>query len=378
MKSKGLKISLVGSVGLPPKYGGWETFAAQIGPRLSRVLDVTVYCCARRYTSRKRRFDGAKLVYIPILDANGFQSIFYDLFSMLHAVKRSNAILVLGVSGAIFFPFIRLLSHVKIITNIDGLEWKRAKWGYLPGLYLRISEYFAVKFSHKIISDNDGIRSYVKEKYGVDSELIEYGADHVDESPLQESYLSNEVHLVFKKINGAFALSVCRIEPENNIDIILDAFSRTAKCKLIIVGNWESSRYSRMLRKRYSSTTNLILMDALYDNQALRFLRQNCKIYIHGHSVGGTNPSLLEAMQCSCPVIAYDCVFNRFTTENEALYFVDERSLVLRLNSTSQADLASIGQRMGVIARRRYTWASVGEKYLRMIQQTCCVNSDKE
>ena len=238
------------------------------------------------------------------------QSIPYDIVSLISAVwKRSDVILLLGVSGAIALPFVRLVSSARIVTNIDGIEWRREKWQGLAKWFLRFSEKMAVRFSHEVISDNGAIAEYVKHTYGVDSHVIAYGGDHavavdavaVDEYALPDSY----------------AFSVCRIEPENNVHMVVEAFSKLKSHPLVMVGNWNNSEYGRSLREQYASCDNIFLLDPIYDLGKLKTLRSRALFYIHGHSAGGTNPSLVEAMHFGKPVLAFDCNFNRYTMEDK-------------------------------------------------------------
>ena len=178
---KPIKIAIVGVVGIPANYGGFETLVENIVKYHDAYCfpgSITVFCSSRSYTVRAANFLSAKLEYVP-LNANGAQSILYDFISLFLAVrKRVDVILLLGVSGAVALPLIRLISSAKIITNIDGIEWRRQKWRGLAKNFLRLSEKMAMRFSHVVIADNSGIASYVKQAYGINSEVIAYGGDH--------------------------------------------------------------------------------------------------------------------------------------------------------------------------------------------------------
>lgn len=299
------------------------------------------------------------MIYIP-LNANGIQSIPYDIISLIYASwHRSNIILCLGVSGAIILPIIRYFSSAHIITNIDGIEWRREKWQGLAKIFLRFSEKMAVRYSHEVISDNGAIAEYVKESYGVDSHVIAYGGDHalqVEAVPVVEYGLP--VNYVF---------SVCRIEPENNLHIILETFSKLTSRPLVIVGNWVNSEYGRTIREQYSVYKNMFLLDPIYELGKLKTLRSNALIYVHGHSAGGTNPSLVEAMHFGKPILAFDCNFNRNTTENKAIYFKTSADLLHLIESTSNSECERIGLNMLEIAQRRYTWKVVAEQYFSLL-----------
>ncbi|SCZ67273.1 DUF1972 domain-containing protein [Thiohalomonas denitrificans] len=355
-------IAILGTVGLPAQYGGFETLVENLVHyrEHSAASDVlTVYCSSRSYPERTPEYLTARLKYIP-LQANGVQSIPYDFLSLVSAVwNRNDVILLLGVSGAIALPLVRLVSSARVVTNIDGKEWRREKWRGLAKKFLRFSERIAVRYSHEVISDNAAIADYVKDTYGVNSHVIAYGGDHavaVDAVPVDEYSLPDK-----------YAFSVCRIEPENNVHIIVEAFSAQETIALVLVGNWENSDYGRDLRHRYQAFNNLYLLDPIYDLGKLKTLRSKAAVYLHGHSAGGTNPSLVEAMHFGVPIIAFDCDFNRSTTEDRALYFSDVESLRHQIITLDDAVSEKVGKDMVEIAQRRYTWAKVAEQYFALL-----------
>jgi len=356
------RISIIGTVGLPANYGGFETLVENlIRYDNSNTLknEITVYCSSKSYTEKKISYLTAKLKYIPFY-ANGAQSIPYDIFSLFSAIwNRSDVILVLGVSGAIVLPLIRLLSSARIVTNIDGIEWRRQKWKGVAKSFLRLSEKFAVRFSHEVISDNAAIAEYVKQTYGVDSHVIAYGGDHV--------LAAKDEDVSKYKLPDQYVFSVCRIEPENNVHMIVGAFSRQDELALIIVGNWNNSDYGKELREQYAYNEHIYFLEPIYDLGKLKTLRQNASVYIHGHSAGGTNPSLVEAMHFARPVLAFDCNFNRCTTEDKALYFTSADELAAIITSNTDIN-ESVAHDMLEIAQRRYTWEIVKQQYFNLFK----------
>lgn len=357
------KIAVLGTVGVPAIYGGFETLAENLVRHHDSMTlpdTLTVYCSGKSYPAASPVYLSARLKYVP-LNANGVQSIPYDIWSLFSAIwHRNDVILLLGVSGAIVLPLIRLLSSARIITNIDGIEWRREKWQGLAKHFLRFSERMAVRFSHEVISDNGAIADYVKQTYGVDSHVIAYGGDH---AVAVEAVAVDEF-----KLPAQYALSVCRIEPENNMHLIVEAFSRQSVLALVIVGNWNNSEYGRALRERYSTCSNLFLLDPIYDLGKLKTLRSQASLYIHGHSAGGTNPSLVEAMHFGKAVLAFDCNYNRSTTENRALYFSDIGGLVQLVETLNAIEMGEVGRNMAEIAVRRYTWRIVAKQYFALLR----------
>jgi glycosyltransferase involved in cell wall biosynthesis len=160
-----------------------------------------------------------------------------------------------------------------------------------------------------------------------------------------------------------YAITVCRIEPENNIDIILKTFAHQAKIPLVIIGNWQNSSYGIHLLQKYGQFTHLHLLKPIYESETLNFLRSHATIYIHGHSAGGTNPSLVEAMFLGLPVFAFDCVYNRYTTENKCLYWSNSDELSKHVLQTDKVELISISENMKHIAHEKYKWKIIVEKY---------------
>ena len=358
---KNNKIAIIGTVGLPAKYGGFETLTEYLTEHLGGSLDLTVFCSSKSYSSRLPTYNNARLIYVP-LNANGVQSILYDIISMFRALFFADTFLILGVSGCIALPFIRFISRKKIVVNIDGLEWKRAKWNRKAQWFLRYSEQLAVKYSDRIIADNKAIQDYVTEEYGVESTLIEYGGDHVEKVPL-----SKEMQDAYPLSHTPYAFKVCRIVPENNVEIILEAFS-VVDFPLILVGNFDNSEYGQMLVKKFSNVKNIQLCDPIYDQGKLDQLRGNAALYVHGHSAGGTNPSLVEAMCLGLPIAAFDVDYNRETTVNQALYFSTSDDLIDIVNN-KQAQFDGIRAAMEEIALSRYSWRKITQEYADLL--TC-------
>lgn len=357
-----MKIVILGTVGVPANYGGFETLAENLVKYhdVTTLPDtITIYCSSRSCSAINPSYLSAKLKYVP-LNANGVQSIPYDIWSLFSAVwNRNDVILLLGVSGAIALPLVRLISSVRIVTNIDGIEWRRQKWQGLAKRFLRFSEKIAVRFSDAVISDNAAIAEYVKQTYGVNSHVIAYGGDHavaVDAIAVDELDLPDR-----------YAFSVCRIEPENNVHLIVEAFSRQDAIPLVMVGNWNNSEYGRAIRTRYAACSHLFLLNPIYELGKLKTLRSNAVFYVHGHSAGGTNPSLVEAMHFGRPILAFDCSFNRATTEEKALFFStsDELLELIRIADGPQSE--KVGHDLLEIAQRRYTWDVVANEYFSLL-----------
>ncbi|QBN17529.1 DUF1972 domain-containing protein [Flavobacterium nackdongense] len=359
------KIAIIGTVGLPARYGGFETLADHLLTHLAEKYDFTVYCSKNKYTKEERiaTYKGASLKYLP-LDANGVQSIPYDTLSILHALWKNDVLLVLGVAGAWILPFVKFFTNKKIIISIDGIEWKRDKWPLLAKLYLWWAEKLAVKYSHIDISDNESIQDYTALRYETLSRVIEYGADHTLEvKPEANDFIK------YPFLKQEYAVKVCRIEPENNIHLVLNAFEKTSRMPLVLVGNWNNSVYGKELKEQYANATNLCLLDPIYNQREIDLIRGNASLNIHGHSAGGTNPSLVEAMYLGLPIIAFKVSYNRTTTENKAIYFSTSEELIDILNTISEDTLGNLRNEMKAIALRRYTWSTISQQYEFLIKE---------
>ena len=384
--SRKTKVAIIGIVGVPACYGGFESLVDNLLDFTPPDVEYTVFCSASKYEKRLETYKGARLVYLD-RDANGVSSVLYDYEGMKRAVALgADVMLVLGVSGCLFLPRIRRRFKGKIITNIDGLEWKRDKWKFYAKWLLRFSERQAVRHSDIIIGDNRGITDYIKSAYKKVTakkrvELIAYGGDNVvrgeDDSLFAEYPYARE----------NYAVTVCRIEPENNVHVILEAFASLEKSMengslvvvgnwgnskygkglremytLVVVGNWEKSEYGRALKEKYSRYKNLHLFDPIYEGHTINWIRSHASLYVHGHSAGGTNPSLVEAMNLGLPILAFDCVYNRATTEEKALYWrsaEDIRRLVLE----RQGEFKRVADDMLEVGKRLYSWEKIAGLY---------------
>lgn len=353
---KNTKLAIIGTVGIPAKYGGFETLVENLTHYLANDIKMTIYCSSKAYDTKLEAYNNAKLEYID-LDANGISSILYDIVSLLKA-RDSDVLLVLGVSGCIFLPILKIFSKAKIIVNIDGLEWKRDKWGKFAKSFLKFSEKIAVRYADTVIVDNKVIQDHVTSTYAKESTLIAYGADHVEKVAV-----SDKVSSQYPFLNEKYAFTVCRIEPENNLHMILEAFSQQDTLPLIIIGNWKASKYGLDLLKKYAAISHIHLLDPIYDQKILNQFRSNAYIYIHGHSAGGTNPSLVEAMYLGLPIFAYGVNYNKETTGCRAMYFMNSNELQHLIENIDENNLNTMSKKMFEVADERYRWKIISDQY---------------
>ena len=361
------RVAIIGVVGVPARYGGLETLAHHLVMELSDELALSVYNSKWNYLPEEREssWNGAAIYYLPFR-ANGVQSIIYDIIAMLHAIIRNDALIVLGVSGCVFLPLLKLFFRKKkILVNIDGLEWRRPKWGKLASAYLKFAEKIAVKFADRVIADNLAIQQYVQETYGRDSDIIAYGGDHV-----KTAEMLPEDKEKYPFLTQSYGVKACRIEPENNIEMILEAFAQIDFMDLVILGNWNDSVFGKKLWKKYGSYSHIHLLDFVRDRRILDVLRCHADVYLHGHSAGGTNPSLVEAMNLGLPIIAYGgTVFNRNTTHHQALYFETSDQLLAQLKELKPEVRSALGEKMKKLGQKYYSWKKISRQYAQAIEE---------
>jgi hypothetical protein len=353
-----MNIAIVGIQGIPNNYGGFETLSEYLVKYRSEDIEFTVYCSSADLPTRLSTYNGAKLKYIPI-SSHGAKGIVYDTLSLLHAAKNSSdVILILGFGTGFIMPFLSKKTRQKIILNFGGLDWKRDKWGKFAQKIIRYSEKLLVKNSAIVISDNPGIQDYITKTYNKESELIAYGGDQAVSTPYTKEHVAQ-----YPFLKDKYAFIVTRIQSDNNIEMMLQALKNANKYPFVIVGNWNASLYGQTLKTKYQGINPLILLDAIYDRNILDVLRSNCYFYVHGHSAGGTNPSLCEAMYLELPIFAFASGYNEETTHHKALYFSNEEELRNLILDVDDKNLQSMKVELKLIANKYYKWDIITEQY---------------
>ena len=348
-----MKIAIVGTNGIPASYGGFETLVEYIVEYLATKHEVTVYCSGRKQNITN--YKGANLKFIN-LSANNFQSIFYDIISIIDACSKFDKILILGSSGTVILPLL-IPVRKKFIFNFGGLDWERSKWSYFTKKFLKMSEAIGVYCSHRVIADNDCIAQYISNKYHRESAIIAYGGDQTQR--IATSFVDMEKFIF---MNKNYFLTVARIQKDNNIEMLLNSFVELKDLNFVLIGNYESSKYGKYIKSEYQNYPNIHLIDAIYDITILNAIRFAAKAYIHGHSAGGTNPALVESLFLDIPVIAFDNCYNRSTTNNMCLYFRDLKELKDSVNFIVRNNYIR-NEGLSDYARSRYMWADISKRY---------------
>lgn len=348
-----MRIAIVGSKGIPAAYGGFETLAEYLAINLVAAdNEVTVYCSGKG----PEKYKGVELKYLT-LRANGLQGIAYDFFSLIHANRKADVILMLGSPAGFLLRFIPGLRD-KLVFNYGGLDFKRSKWNRSVQRIIKLGKDEAVRRSWKIIADNQKIVDFIIEENNIEKSriaLIPYGGDHALKSMIDPGL----------QLPQEYFLTVARIQEDNNIELILEA-GIISGVNLVIVGNWKVSQWSKKIYNKYRSVENLMLLDPIYDLSHLAFLRSNCTGYIHGHSAGGSNPTLIEIMFFQKPLYCFNNGFNNYTTNNLATYWNNKRQLATILISEESK---AVNPSLYEFAKTNYLWKLILEKYLEIFNE---------
>lgn len=361
--TKKLKVHIVGTHGVPAKYGGFETLADYLCQNLNKDFDLTVYCNSNKYPEKLETYFGVKLKYINI-EANGFRGIFYDLFTYIISLRKADVILYLSPVGSGFMTPLKYLFGKKVIVNHGGLnEWEREKLNWIQKRWAKFNHQVAAKFADVNIADNRLYQKNLKQFFNADSIVIRYGGDHVTKIDSDDARFAERYSFVKDK----YAISVSRAQLDNNIHVVLEAFELFNNFKLVVVSNWNISKYGKDLKQKYINNSNVILLDAIYDKQELDYLRGNAYVYIHSHSRCGTAPSLVEAMCLKQAIISFDVPTNHETTKGEAIFFHDSNSLKAILKNINAEKINFLKTKMYCIAVEEYSWEKIAWQYKSII-----------
>lgn len=369
-----LRVAILGSRGIPANYGGFETFAEQLATRLvSRGHHVTVYAETQDRASVDTFYEGVRVRSMHRPRWGAASVLAYDCSCLWDARHSYDLVYMLGYGAAWACWWPRVFG-VPVWINVDGLEWARSKWGRVARLYLRCMEWMATKAATRVIADAEAIAQRFRETYasGAPSSVIAYGAEAVHAEDVDPSVL-----LEWGLLDGRYMLVVARPEPENHIlEIIRGYLIHGGDWPLVIVGDVSGATpYQRELKKLASGRVRFI--GGIYVAAQLKSLRVHAACYLHGHSVGGTNPSLLEALACGNWVLAHDNPFNREVARDAADYFSTPEQLALALgNVVSLADTEKQerSDRARSIVTEHYTWDGIADSYERLMLLECLAN----
>ena len=354
-----LRIAMIGTRGVPARYGGFETAIEEVGRRLAgRGHRVLVY-------SRNPDADaplpplyrGMRVVELPAMRRRSLETLSHTGVSIAHLLRRvhPDVAFVFNAANSLFLPALRA-ARIPVATHVDGLEWKRGKWGPAGQRYYRAAEAAAVRFSDALIADAQGIADYYAQEFSAPTELISYGAPQVPTRTDRLAELSLEA--------GGYHLVVARFEIENHVDVVVDGYTRSsARRPLVVVG---SAPYADEYTRRVESLADarVRLLGGVWDQQLLDQLYTGALIYHHGHSVGGTNPSLLRAIGAGTAVDAFDVSFNREVLGEAGRYWSDADDVAGLVDSAEADPAAQLERGARSLERARlYDWDEVADRY---------------
>lgn len=362
----GLRVAMLGTRGVPAHYGGFETAVEEVGARLAaRGHEVTVYCRSSQKSSPlPTEYKGMCLIHLPAARRRSLETLSHTALSVAHLMwhRPYDAVLMFNAANSPFLPLLWLRGG-RSATHVDGLEWRRGKWGPVGRAYYRKAESLSVRWSDALIADAQGIADYYAAEFGAGTEKIAYGAPilgDVGSSRLKEvDCVPRQYHLV-----------VARFEPENHVDLAIEGYARSGSTNpLVVVGsNPYGGLYSERIHALARNHQGVRLLGGIWDQDLLDQLYANSLSYIHGHSVGGTNPSLLRAMGAAAAVIAYDVNFNREVLGADGALFGSPSSLAEHILATEADVTRSVarGRRLAERAKETYNWDKVADQYERL------------
>lgn len=363
-----MKIAILGSRGIPAVIGGFETFAEEVGTRLAaKGHDITVYCERKLYPERRKNYKGVKLVYLPALNSKSFEALSYDFLGVVHSLlKQYDILYMLADNTAVLLTLPRIFGK-KIVVNTDGIEWLRSKWPWHGKLLIKFNEWMATKLTPHLIVDSKEMGAYYKQRYDRKTTYITNGAELIESiKPERVMNLGLEP--------GKYMTVICRLEPENNIETIVREFKKVeTDIQLAVAGGANyRSKYVQHLLEMSRNDRRILFLGVIKDTEMKRELRTNCLAYIHGHQVGGTNPSLLEAMGAGNIILANKNRFNMEVAGETALYWTKREGELeekIRYVLANDEFLRPLGEKARKRAAEFYNWETIASEHEDYFQQ---------
>lgn len=364
-----MKIAFISTRGIPNNYGGFEQFAEYISVGLAKRGHEVVVYSPHFHPYKEDTYKGVRIKHIYSPEpwmGSSVGSFFYDFASLKDALKKEKFDIIYEAGYTSIVPAyiwfdVRKIKYPIFTTNMDGLEYKRTKFNKWVQKFIFWEEKMTVKHSHYLIADNMGIHDYYKEKYGKESKFLAYGADIHDN--YNEEFLKE-----FELEADNYYLLVARLEPENNIIMAIEGYlasKEKGKRPLVIVGK-TNTPHGKELVAKYGNEKSIRFVGGIYDFDKLNSIRHFSYAYFHGHSVGGTNPSLLEAMASDCFILANDNIFNKAVLGENALYYLDHNAVTELLNNIESLTLKhkkSFIERNLEIIRKEYSWDKLVDEH---------------
>ena len=353
-----MKIAILGTRGIPNNHGGYEQFAEFFGKYLAEKGYETYVYNSSLHPYKKDEWNGVHIIhkYDPEDKIGTAGQFIYDLNCVLDIRKRNiDVVFQLGYTSSSVWNWL-IPKQIKLITNMDGLEWKRSKYSKRVQKFLQYAEKLAIKHSNVLIADSIGIKEYLIKKHTVDSEYIAYG---VETKNVYNDSILKELDVIKHEYN----MLIARIEPENNIEVILDGVIQSKNDQdFVVIGSIENT-FGKYLVKKFKKYKQIKFIGSIYNLPKLNSLRKNSNIYFHGHSVGGTNPSLLEAMASFTLICAHDNIFNKSILENNAIYFTNETDVKNILQSKQKNNYQDFINKNYNKVVTEFNWTKINKQY---------------
>ena len=355
------KLRILGTRGIPASHGGFETFAQHLAEYLVKEgWSVTVYCQTEGSEPIvEKLWNGIHLIKISESRHDALGTMRFDWKCIQHAAKTKDLVLTLGYNTAIFDVLLRARG-VPHVMNMDGIEWKRSKWGLLARLWFYFNEWAGSFLANHLIADNPEIQKrFAGRRKTRSMSMIPYGADRVTSA---DSSIINEFDLEPK----SYVVCIGRSEPENSLLEIVSTFSKEARgCKLVVLAGLDPDNNAYHSKVVDTASDEVIFLGAIYDKEIVQALRFHSKLYIHGHTVGGTNPSLVESLGTGSPILAHDNPFNRWVAGDGAAFFDSTFDLETQLNKLLSDE--KLLENMSISSIKRFngafTWGEVLDQY---------------
>ena len=359
-----MKIAILGTRGIPNYYGGFEQFAEYFSVFLVEKGH-DVYCYnSHNHKFQEKTFKGVTIIHQhdPEYKYGTFGQFIYDYNCIMDSRKRNfDIILQLGYTSNSIWFFLLPKNAINII-NMDGLEWKRSKYSWPVQKFLKLAEWLAAKSGDFLVADSLGIQNYLKKAYKKESTYIAYGA-HLFTTPNPEFLKAYAVE------PGNFNMVMARFEPENNIEMVLDGVVLSELKQIILVIGNSNTKFGIYLKNKFKRFNNIKFVGPLYNIEVLNNLRYFSNLYFHGHTVGGTNPSLLEAMASQALIAAHDNEFNKGVLKENAFYFKNAEEVKNILNTVKKSNnLQWIANNFEAI-EKYFNWKTINEQYLQLFEQ---------
>lgn len=353
-------LRILGTRGVPAAHGGFETFAEYLALYLvKKGWRVIVYCqLDGEGPITEDVWEGVERVNIPVPQAGAKGTVIFDWIATRHAAKHRDLCLTLGYNTAFFCALLRI-KQIPNVINMDGIEWKRQKWGAVAKTWFYLNELAGLWLGNHLVADHPGIKQHLQRAVNPDKiTMIPYGADKVEkgsEEPLHPYGLKS----------GQYGILIARPEPENSILEVVQAYSRQARgMPLVVLGNYKAD-HAYQASVKAAASDEVLFVGAIYDKTIVQALRAHARFYVHGHQVGGTNPSLVEALGAGNPVLAHDNPFNQWVADDSAVYFKDVESCVSQIERLIGDDtlIAQLQSNARQHHQERFTWDNILQQY---------------